>query len=425
MGDTSQPDSRSRSPQTARARVAAACLAVGLASAAACLGLNVVLLPLILGRPDQWIAPGDIWQSIQAARFVANGAMLFMYGAPETMGHGGYQYPPAWPVLMAPAIGLGDALELVDNRVFRVPRPTMMIPMVIVASTVTAAAVTAAVWRFTQRFKLPGLRGTVAAIVLATFMPMGVFFHGEDLLVVAFTLLAAAACGTGAGWVAAGMLTKQTMVAFVPALLAACDREDRRRFAAIALGIPAAAMLPFFVATPTDLLRAFSGPDSLVATGAPAVWEPLVWGDAEAVPGSLSRMLWLAAACALTWLWRHRCRDPRGLLAVLTTVSVMRALLFEPVVYAYYWATPLAFAVVWATLAGRRRWTLVVGISAVCLWHLVAAPPWLWWAGMAALAAVVWGPVVRSLGRHSPVVPWRGGRTGAAGERQSHPPAAI
>ena len=217
MGETSQPDGRSRAAREGGARVAVACLAVGSATAAACLGLNMVLLPLILGHPDQWIAPGDIWQSIQAARFVANGALLFIYGAPETMSHGGYQYPPVWPLLMAPAVGLGDALELVDNRVFRVPRPTMMIPMVIVAGTVTAAALAAAVWRFAQRFNLSGRWGTVAAVALATFMPMGVFFHGEDLLVVAFTLVAAAAYGTGAGWVAAGLLTKQTMIAFVPA----------------------------------------------------------------------------------------------------------------------------------------------------------------------------------------------------------------
>ena len=425
MGETSQPDGRSRAAREGGAKVAVACLAVGSATAAACLGLNMVLLPLILGHPDQWIAPGDIWQSIRAARFVANGALLFIYGAPETMSHGGYQYPPVWPLLMAPAVGLGDALELVDNRVFRVPRPTMMIPMVIVAGTVTAAALAAAVWRFAQRFNLSGRWGTVAAVALATFMPMGVFFHGEDLLVVAFTLVAAAAYGTGAGWVAAGLLTKQTMIAFVPALLAACDQKDRRRFAAIALGIPAAAMLPFFVATPTDLLRAFRGPQSLVDAGAPAVWAPLVWDDAEDVPGSLSRMLWLAAACALTWLWRHRCRDPRGLLAVLTTVALIRTLLFEPVVYAYYWATPLAFTAVWATFDGRRRWTLVVGISAVYLWYLAPAPPWLWWGGMVVLAALVWGPVVRSLGRHAPVVPLRGSRANATDERQSHPPSPI
>ena len=54
-------------------------------------------LPWILDRSNQWFAPADIWQSIQAARFVANGAILFMYGAPETMSHGGYQYPPVCP----------------------------------------------------------------------------------------------------------------------------------------------------------------------------------------------------------------------------------------------------------------------------------------------------------------------------------------
>ena len=386
-------------------RLASACLSVGLASAAACLAMNMALLPWILGRSGQWLAPADIWQTIHAARFVANGAVLFMYGAPETMSHGGYQYPPVWPVLMAPAVGVGDALELVDNRVFTVLRPTMMIPMVIVASTATASGLAAAVWRFTHRFTAAARRGAVAAVALATFMPMGVFFHGEDLLLVAFMLAAAAAPGGGAGWVAAGLLTKQTMIAFAPALLAACEPERRRQFAAIVVGVPAAVMLPFLVATPTDLLRAFMGPGSLVESGAQALWASLVWGDAEAVPGSPSRVVWLAASFAAAWLWRHRCRDPRGLMAVLTAIGLMRALLFEPVVYAYYWATPLAFTAVWATLTGRRRWTLVAGIAAIYLWYLADPPDPLWWTVTLGLAATVWSPVLRSLGppRHSGV----------------------
>ena len=94
MAGTARAGGRERFDSRAAARIAAACLLVGLASAAACLGLNMAALPWILDRSNQWFAPADIWQSIQAARFVANGAILFMYGAPETMSHGGYQYPP-------------------------------------------------------------------------------------------------------------------------------------------------------------------------------------------------------------------------------------------------------------------------------------------------------------------------------------------
>ena len=417
MAGTARAGGRERFDSRAAARIAAACLLVGLASAAACLGLNMAALPWILDRSNQWFAPADIWQSIQAARFVANGAILFMYGAPETMSHGGYQYPPVWPVLMAPAVGVGDALGLVDNRVFAVPRPTMMIPLVLVASTVTTSALAASVWRVTRSCAPASRRGAIAAVVLAAFMAMGVFFHGEDLLLIAFMLMAATASGTGAGWVVAGLLTKQTMIAFAPALLAGCDPRDRRRFLLIALAVPPAVMVPFLAATPTDLLRAFGGPESLVASGARALWAPLIWGDAEAVPGNPSRMLWIAVSVAVAWLWRHRCRDTGGLLAVLTAVGLMRPLLFEPVVYAYYWATPLALTAVWATLVGRRRWTLIAGIAAVYLWYLADPPDLLWWAATAALAAGIWAPILRTLGPPRPRI--------APGSRRLDAPEAL
>ena len=318
---------------------------------------------------------------------------------------------------MAPAVGVGDALGLVDNRVFAVPRPTMMIPLVLVASTVTTSALAASVWRVTRSCAPASRRGAIAAVVLAAFMAMGVFFHGEDLLLIAFMLMAATASGTGAGWVVAGLLTKQTMIAFAPALLAGCDPRDRRRFLLIALAVPPAVMVPFLAATPTDLLRAFGGPESLVASGARALWAPLIWGDAEAVPGNPSRMLWIAVSVAVAWLWRHRCRDTGGLLAVLTAVGLMRPLLFEPVVYAYYWATPLALTAVWATLVGRRRWTLIAGIAAVYLWYLADPPDLLWWAATAALAAGIWAPILRTLGPPRPRI--------APGSRRLDAPEAL
>ena len=106
-----------------------------------------------------------------------------------------------------------------------------------------------------------------------------------------------------------------------------------------------------------------------------------------------------------------------GLLAVLTAVGLMRPLLFEPVVYAYYWATPLALTAVWATLVGRRRWTLIAGIAAVYLWYLADPPDLLWWAATAALAAGIWAPILRTLGPPRPRI--------APGSRPLDAPEAL
>ena len=182
------------------------------------------------------------------------------------------------------------------------------------------------------------------------------------------------------------------------------SQGQRRRFMMIAAGVPAAVMAMFLVATPRSLIAGLTSASTCAECFTPALWTSLVWGDPADINAIYGRVAWISAATATAWLWRHRCRDTQGLLTVLTAIALMRCLVFEAGIYAYYWVPAILLALVWTTRTGRRLWPPLLGFASLAAWHTASAevPLPLWWAVATATAAAVWYPTLRSLGRPQP-----------------------
>ena len=381
-----------------QATVAIGCLGLGLACAAFEVAYTVNIVPwLIPSDSGAYSLPADIWNSLQPARWVANGALLYVFEAEGQRG----AYGVLWPTVLAPAVALGDHLELVDSGRFPLPRPTMAIPMIVAAVTAAITALAAAIWRITASLAVKARVLTIAAAVGPALIAAGSWFHGEDILVVAFVLLAATSPVTAGWWTAAALLTKPTMLAYAPALLAACEPSRRRSFMMIAAGVPAVMLSLIFAAAPLSLFSGFTDTLTCAYCFRPALWASLFWDDPTQISATYGRVAWIAAGTATAWLWRHRCRDPQGLLTVLTAIALMRCLVFEAGIYAYYWVPAILFTLVLTTRDDRSLWVPLLGFAGLTAWHSASVdmPLPLWWAVAIAATAIVWYPVPRSLGR--------------------------
>ena len=378
--------------------VAAACLGLGLACAAAEVAYTMKVATWLTGGTGHYSLPADIWRTLQPARWVANGAVLFLYEASGPR----FDYGPLWPVAVAPGVVLGDHLGLVDNSRYAIPRPTMAIPMIVMGVTTAVATLAAATWRITAGQATTPRVAAVAAITGPAMLAAGSWFHGEDILLTSFLLFATAANPALAGvWMAAALLTKQTALAYAPALFAACKPEQRVRFTAIAVGIPAAVMAMIFTATPTSLVSGLTGAPTCADCFTPALWTSLVWDQAEDISATFGRIIWVAVSAVAAWLWRHRCRDTQGLLVILTFITLLRVALFEAGIYAYYWVPAMIFSIAWLAQAGRRLWPSSLGFTALIAWHHTAesVPLAVWWLVTLTTAVVIWQAALGSLGR--------------------------
>ena len=377
--------------------VAAGCLGLGLACAAAEVAYTMRVAPWLTGGTGYYSLPADIWRTLNPARWVANGAVLFLYEASGPR----FDYGPLWPVVVAPGVAIGDHLGLVDNSRHTIPRPTMAIPMIIMAVTVVVTTLAAATWRITAIQTTKARAAAIAAIIGPTMLAAGSWFHGEDIMLASFLLLAAAAGPAQAGvWMAAALLTKQTALAYAPVLFAACKPGKRVRFTAIAVGIPATVMVMIFTATPSSLIRGLTGAPTCADCFTPALWASIVWEETSDISATYGRVMWLLASVIAAWSWRHRCRDIQGLLVMLTFISLMRPAIFEAGVYAYYWVPAMIFSIVWLRQTGRHLWPSSLGFTALVAWHHATAsvPLAAWWLVTLTIVAVIWQPVLGSLG---------------------------
>ena len=110
----------SKLPPTERHRrrwaaLTAGCLGLGLACAAFEVAWTVKIAPWLMGTSGTYTLPADIWRSLQPARWVANGAVLFLY---ESEGPR-FDYGPVWPVVVAPRSGGGRLLEALGQQPLR------------------------------------------------------------------------------------------------------------------------------------------------------------------------------------------------------------------------------------------------------------------------------------------------------------------
>ena len=339
---------------------------------------------------DAWATPGDFWVLVQQARYVASGALGYVYEV--------RQYPlPLFVILLAPAVALGDALGLVQNLPFGVRRPSMWV-LLAPYCLALCVPVVAAVGRLAERLRPDRSPAGLQCAVAGALIPVWYFGHYEDALA-----LGAVVAGLNARlsdnddrsalWLGVAIAFKQWAVFVAPVLILTAGRPRRAALLAAALpGLLAAFLLSVdfknaseaLLRTPTTIGTRFGH------------LHPLGFGDLY-VTTLPARLVGLTLV-ALVGLEAARRRLRRGDLVVAVGFSALVRAAVEPVLYAYY-LTP---AVVFALLdAHERRRPLRGPVAAATLmlgWHYFRPRRLIWWPVELLLAAILFrGLVARSM----------------------------
>jgi hypothetical protein len=325
---------------------------------------------------------GDFWVAPTAARYVANGALGFVYESSRYL-----TALPLYPVLLAPLVAVGQALGLSEPPA---PMPTMWLllaPFTVGLAVPLLHQVRGLVRDATARGA--ALSAQVWTAVLVAVPVLVVFGHGEDALAL-LGVLAAVRLAVRERWVEAGLLlglavaSKQWAVLALPALLARCGPRERGGLTAAALALPAALALFVLAVDWAHASRALLHPPNYPGYGHAALWVPAGTGTVATAPFRLGA-LGLAAALAA------RGRGGTGtsrLLAVLG-VTLLARCAFEPVVHLYYLGPGLCLLLLHERVtSGRCARTAVLG-SLLVAWFEVHPAPALWWAVAAPLGVAV------------------------------------
>jgi hypothetical protein len=324
----------------------------------------------------------DFWVAPTAARYIANGALGFVYESSPYL-----TALPLYPVLLAPPVALGQALGLSEP-----PAPTATMYYLLAPFTAGLAIPLVHQVRALVRDGHPGVSALSAQVWTAVLVavPLVVYGHGEDALAL-LALLAAARLAVRERWAAAGLLlgfgiaSKQWAVLALPALLARCPRGDRARLAAASLALPGALTLFVLLVDWPHASRALLDPPNYPEYGHAAVWVDTGAATVVTAPyrlGVLVLAVALAAARGRGGAFLSR------LLAVLGLTLLARCA-FEPVVHVYYLAPGLCLLLLHERVAtGRCARTAVLG-SLLVGWFQVSPAPALWWAVAALLGAAV------------------------------------
>jgi hypothetical protein len=359
----------------------------------ACSLAFALLLPVVLGhgcpcrdRAGRRIlvvaASRDFWVAPAAARYVANGALGFVY---ESSRH--FTALPLYPILLSPLVAVGQALGLSEP-------PAPMATMYFLLAPFTAGLAMPLLHQVRGLVRDAGAGGSALAVqvwtaVLVAVPVLVVFGHGEDVLAL-LGVLAAVRLAVRERWAASGLLlglaiaSKQWAVLALPALLARSPRWERSRLAAASLALPAALALFVLAVDWPHASRALLHPPNYPGYGHAAPW---VHAGAATVVTTPFRLGALALAVTLAGRSRGGASLSR-LLAVLGLTLLARCA-FEPVVHAYYLAPGLCLLLLHERVAtGRCARTAVIGTLLVA-WFQVFPAPALWWAVAAPLGVAV------------------------------------
>jgi len=355
---------------------------------------TLLWMPVVHGRAV-WVVSGDTWILTEPARFVANGALGYLYSARP-----GYYALPLSAILMAPAVWLSDSLRLVGGYPFPVPEPTAWL---VVGPFQLLAGIPAL--RAARRLAFAGgLRGrqlvVVQLFVVAVVLyPCAFWGHPEDVLATTFLLGAVAAqrdarTDRAALLLALAICSKQWALVAVPFLLVATPAGRRWRAGLVASVPPlVVAALPLSVdwwhASRSLLFQKFPvhglyGHQSMIL--------PVLTSVLGAHGSELSRLLEVAAAPVVAVAVRRR--DPDAQLAALGGVLALRIVL-EPLVFPYYLAPGALLLGLAATLTLRRiPVQLLWWLAVLAVWSILqtARTGW-WWTGMVVIslaAASAW-----------------------------------
>jgi hypothetical protein len=325
---------------------------------------------------------GDFWVAHAAARYVANGALGYVY---ESSGY--LTALPLYPILLAPVAAAGQALGLSEPPA---PMPTTW--FLLAPFTVGLAVPLLHQVRGLVRDADAGggaLSAQVWTAVLVAVPVLVVFGHGEDALAL-LGVLAAVRLATRERWARAGLLlglavaSKQWAALALPALLVRRDPRERGRMAAATLALPAALALFVLAVDWAHASRALLHPPNYPGYGHAALWVP---AGAATVATAPFRLGALALAVALAGRARGGAGTSR-LLAVLG-VTLMARCAFEPVVHVYYLGPGLCLLLLHERLAtGRCARTAALG-GLLVAWFQVHPAPVLWWAVAVPLGVAV------------------------------------
>ncbi len=332
------------------------------------------------GRVLVLATSGDLWVAPAAARYVANGALGFVYESSPYL-----TALPLYPIVLAPLVAVGQALGLSEPPA---PAPTMW--FLLAPFTVGLAVPLLHQVRGLVRDADAGgaaLSAQAWTAVLVAVPVLVVFGHGEDALAL-LGVLAAVRLAARERWAEAGLLlglavaSKQWAVLALPALLARCGPRERGRLAAACLALPAALALLVLAVDWVHASRALLHPPNYPGYGHAAPW---VHAGAATVATAPFRLGALTLAIALAGRGRG---GASRLLAVLG-VTLLARCAFEPVVHVYYLGPGLCLLLLHERVAtGRCARTAVLG-SLLVAWFEVQPAPALWWAVAAALGVAV------------------------------------
>ncbi len=381
-----------------------AAIVLGLATIALGMAYTILIMPAITHTRGWWVV-GEVWPPLLGARFVANGALGYLYSADPFFVAG-----PIGAMALVPVVIVGDTLHLTDNYRYLVPHPTMWLvygPYALgfgMALLYAARALAHQVWveeGLAARGIAPRYLWTQATMVGLVLMPAAVVYgHFEDVLALALVLLGIRSMfsgrfGAAAMWFGLAIGTKQWALLGLPILVAATPATTRLRTLARSLVIPAA-LMAFTLSV--DWSHASVGlfrPRAFPQLGHAALWVSRSGGEIVGPPERWGAIL---TAIGLAYWLRDR-REPRLLLAGFALAFLSRVL-FEPVVFAYYLVPALALMFLHERGAGRTGLRTTVGGGAIMLFFLLHPNPWLWWAVTAAGIGWVASPAARDvLGR--------------------------
>lgn len=364
-------------------RVWSTSIGLGLVTALLLTAYALLWMPVVHGD-HAWIVAGDWWEGVTTGRQVAYGALGYVY----QQGHGFYALP-LLPILLAPAVAVGDHLGLVQGYPLPVAHPTLWLavgPYALLWGILLLYAIRRAAWEY-------GIRDRLWAVqligVIAVLVPCGVWGHPEDVLALT-GLLASATCARqgrldrAAVALALAISAKQWALLAIPFLLLAVPAGRRLRAVVLSVSLPA--VLAGFV-------LAVDWPDASRALLAPTVPTNIPFGHhgplvlLGTTASRPARVLALLLGPLAAWSVRRR-PGADTLLFGLGAALLSRALL-EPVVFAYYFSPGIAVLALALIARSPQRWLAVLGwVTLASAWSLPRSPATLtWWCGELVILA--------------------------------------
>ncbi len=368
-----------------------ACVAIGMFC-------TMILFPAI-AHTSSWAVGIDPWVPVKASTFVVKGAYDRIYSSSPF-----FVATPLLPLVLSPVVAVGRALHLSQGAMpYPVARPTLWWIYAPFGFGVCGAILFYAAGRLDLEVlervgSAPGRRSGhllfMASLVPLVVWPEAIVFaHFEELLALAFLLLAVHRALRGE-WTSAAVLLsvavgfKQWAALALPPLVAWTPSGRRLRtvvwgvaLPSILVGIPLVAdwghaSAALFRARVWDIS---AHPQLWVR---PAAW-PIVANPVRA--GSLVVAVLIAVRL-------RGAADVRVILAALGTLFLTR-LLFEPVVYAPYVCPAIVFVVMYERSRGRMGLRAMILGAALLLLFVPTVPQVLWW-GLAAgiCVALAWSP---------------------------------